>query len=141
MPFVLDPSLAGDTLFVSALPTCDLLLLNDARYPWAVLVPRVNGVSELHELAPAQSAQVIDEVLQVGRAVGDYAGVEKVNVGALGNIVRQLHIHVVGRSTRDPAWPGPVWGHSPRVPYQSGEDQPLVAHLKLALGHLISGRA
>jgi diadenosine tetraphosphate (Ap4A) HIT family hydrolase len=126
--FVLDPRLAADTIKVASLPLCDLLVMNDARYPWAILVPRIEGARELHDLSEADRTQVWAETNQVAGAIGSWAGVEKVNIGALGNVVSQLHVHVVGRHAGDPAWPGPVWGHSPRVAY--GEETGFVDYLK-----------
>jgi diadenosine tetraphosphate (Ap4A) HIT family hydrolase len=117
MSFVLDPRLMADTLSIGRLNLCDVLAMNDVRYPWAILVPRISGARDLHELDEADRNLVWAETNQVALAIADWQGVTKVNIGALGNIVSQLHVHVVGRNISDPAWPGPVWGHSPRVPY------------------------
>ncbi len=117
MDFSLDPRLAADTLFAAQFPLCEVRVMNDARYPWLVAVPRLPGASELFGLTQQEGAQVWAEIQALGALVGDLPRVDKVNIGALGNIVRQLHIHVVGRYEGDPAWPGPVWGHSPPSPY------------------------
>jgi diadenosine tetraphosphate (Ap4A) HIT family hydrolase len=129
MAFALDPRLAGDTINVASLPMCELLIMNDARFPWAILVPRIEGACELHELSATDGAVVWAEVMAVAGAMGGWHGVAKVNVGALGNIVSQLHVHVVGRHAGDPAWPGPVWGHSVRVPYEVGGEEALAQYL------------
>lgn len=121
MPFSLDPQLAADTLFAAQFPLCEVRVMNDARYPWIVAVPRVPGAVELFNLSPQDGQQAWAEIQALGRLVGDLPGVGKVNIGALGNMVRQLHIHIVGRHEGDPAWPGPVWGHSPAKPYSAEE--------------------
>ena len=111
--FVLDARLAADTSFVADWPLCRVLLMEDARYFWLVLVPRRNGVTEITQLSSDERAQLMEETARAGRIIAPI----KLNVGALGNIVPQLHLHVIGRTPGDPAWPGPVWGHSPAEPY------------------------
>jgi diadenosine tetraphosphate (Ap4A) HIT family hydrolase len=123
--FNLDPRLKADTIFVKSLGLSELLIFNDARYPWAILVPRIVGAVELHELSAENYTQVCAEIASVARVIGAFEGVTKVNIGALGNVVSQLHIHLVGRHEGDPAWPGPVWGHSPRVGYADGGEDAL----------------
>jgi diadenosine tetraphosphate (Ap4A) HIT family hydrolase len=115
--FALDPRLAGDTRPVGDLPLCSVLLLDDARFPWLVLVPRRRGASELTDLADEDAATLMGELRVATRVMLALAQPDKVNVGALGNVVPQLHVHVVGRFRSDPAWPGPVWGHGTRQPY------------------------
>ena len=117
MTFKLDSRLEADTLPVGDLALSSVLLLNDARFPWFVLVPRIVGASELTDLSEEQSVQLMQEIRIATRVMLDLAKPDKVNVGALGNIVTQLHVHVVGRFRSDPAWPGPVWGHGTRTPY------------------------
>jgi diadenosine tetraphosphate (Ap4A) HIT family hydrolase len=134
MDFVLDPRLAADTHFVGTLGHSDLLVMDDARYPWAILVPHVVGARELYDLPEAEAAAVWQSVLAISARIAKWGGVDKVNVGALGNVVAQLHIHIIGRATSDPAWPGPVWGHSPRVPYTEG------AHVAFGEAILEAGR-
>ena len=126
MAFSLDPRLEADTLFVAQSRLCDVRLMNDSRYRWLVLVPRVVGAVELFDLTPEDGQQAWKEILALGSLVGGLPGVDKVNIGALGNMVRQLHIHIVGRHVGDPAWPGPVWGHSPATPYSSDEAAALI---------------
>jgi Diadenosine tetraphosphate (Ap4A) hydrolase and other HIT family hydrolases len=116
--FEIDPAFLATSHALGDLELCHARLQDDARYPWIVLIPRVEGARELEDLSREQLAALMDETLLAGRmvrAVG--TGVEKLNVGALGNVTPQLHVHVVGRRDGDPAWPGPVWGHSPAQPY------------------------
>lgn len=108
--FDLDPRLAADTTFIADGPLSQVRLMDDIRFPWLVLVPRVAGISEWIELDGGQQRLLLAEINQVGNLVRAEAGVQKLNIGALGNIVRQLHVHLVGRHEGDPAWPGPVWG-------------------------------
>jgi diadenosine tetraphosphate (Ap4A) HIT family hydrolase len=119
MSFALHPRLEADTHFATDWPLGRVLVMNDARYPWLVLVPRRGGVTELTALVAADRAQLMDEIARAGRLVQTFPGVTKLNIGALGNLVPQLHVHVVGRHSGDPAWPGPVWGHSPGTPYDA----------------------
>lgn len=115
--FQIDPRLAGDTLEVASLTLCQVLLLNDRRYDWLVLVPRRESVTEILDLSPQDQAQLWREVTLVAQVLRDAQPDLKLNIGALGNVVRQLHLHVLLRQEGDPAWPGPVWGHSPREPH------------------------
>ena len=117
MTFQLDSRLAADTIPVGDLALSSVLLLNDARFPWFVLVPRIGGASEVTDLTEEQSVQLMREIRIAARVMMELSRPDKVNVGALGNIVAQLHVHVVGRFRSDPAWPGPVWGHGSRTPY------------------------
>jgi len=116
MTFELHPQLATDTEFASDWPLCRVMLMEDGRYFWLVLVPRRPGVTEITELSPEERVQLIEEAARAGRIIKQ-AGAVKLNIGALGNQVSQLHVHVVGRTPGDPAWPGPVWGHSKPTPY------------------------
>src|SRR6185437_15105861 len=102
-------------------------LMNDARYPWLILVPRRAEVTEITELTAAERTLLMEEMARAGEVVRALPGVAKLNIGALGNLVPQLHIHVVGRRPGDPAWPGPVWGHSPAVPYEMTARDGLIA--------------
>ena len=117
--FKLDPTLERDTVFVCALPRCDVLLMDDARFPWLILVPRLPGIVEPFDLEPADLSAVMREAALAGRTLKSLTQCTKINIGALGNIVRQFHVHVVARSEADPAWPGPVWGFGTRTPYVS----------------------
>ena len=116
MSFELDPRLAAETELVCDWPLCRVLLMEDGRYFWLILVPRRDGVTEITELSPEDRAQLMEEAARAGRIIKQ-AGAAKLNFAALGNLVPQLHLHVVGRDPGDPAWPGTVWGHSRPVPY------------------------
>ena len=115
--FVLDPRLEADTVPIGDLALSSVLLMNDARFPWFILVPRRPDVSELTDLFPEDAAALMREIRLATGVMLDIAKPDKVNVGALGNMVAQLHVHVIGRFRSDPAWPGPVWGHGSRMPY------------------------
>lgn len=114
--FVLAPRLAADTLAVGDLPLCRVLRMNDARYPWLLLVPRRAGMQAIDQLDRAQRLQLMDEIDLASRVLRQHGDAPHINVAALGNIVRQLHVHVVARHAHDPAWPGPVWGHGEPLP-------------------------
>ena len=115
--FQIDPRLAGDTLEVASLTLCQVLLLNDRRYDWLVLVPRRESVTEILDLSPQDQAQLWREVTLVAQVLRSAQPDLKLNIGALGNVVRQLHLHILLRKEGDPAWPGPVWGYSSRESY------------------------
>lgn len=115
-PFALDPRLAADSHLVGKGPLSELLAYDDARYPWFVLVPRRQGAEELVHLSPDELGTLQTESTALLTGLRAAFGIDKLNVGALGNVVRQLHVHHVGRRLGDAAWPGPVWGHSPRQP-------------------------
>jgi diadenosine tetraphosphate (Ap4A) HIT family hydrolase len=108
--FELDPRLAADSVFVADGPLSQVRLMDDTRFPWLLLVPRVRGASEWIELDGSQQRLLLAEINRAGQLLRAEPGVEKLNIGALGNIVRQLHVHLVGRHAGDAAWPGPVWG-------------------------------
>ena len=129
----LDPRLAADSIAIGMLALCEVRLQNDARFPWLVLVPQREGLAELFELSAADRATAIEEISQCGAALRAVTQCLKINVGALGNIVRQLHIHIVARNDGDAAWPGPVWGAGSRVPYSETEMIDLIARLRSAL--------
>jgi diadenosine tetraphosphate (Ap4A) HIT family hydrolase len=129
----LDPRLAADSVRVGKLTLCEVRLQDDARFPWLVLVPQREGAVELFELSASDRAGAMEEIARVSAALHAVTQCLKINVGALGNIVRQLHIHVVARNERDAAWPGPVWGAGTRVPYGETEKADLIARLRSAL--------
>jgi diadenosine tetraphosphate (Ap4A) HIT family hydrolase len=133
MSFALDPRLAADTIAIGDLTLSRLLLMDDARYLWLVLVPRHENLSELFHLEETDRAILMEEIAAVSRALTGFAGVDKINVGALGNIVRQLHIHVVARSIGDAAWPGPVWGAGVAQRYEGQKGRELARDFKAAL--------
>jgi diadenosine tetraphosphate (Ap4A) HIT family hydrolase len=108
--FGINPRLAADSVFIADGPLSQVRLIDDTRFPWLVLVPRVADASEWIDLDGGQQRLLLAELNQVSQLLRAEPGVEKLNIGALGNVVRQLHVHVVGRHAGDPAWPGPVWG-------------------------------
>jgi diadenosine tetraphosphate (Ap4A) HIT family hydrolase len=129
MSFTLHPRLAADTIFVEDWALSRVLLMNDARYRWLVLVPRVADVSEVFDLLPADRATLNDETSRAAQMLKRLTACAKINIGALGNLVPQLHVHIVARNPGDPAWPGPVWGHSAAVPYDDAVRAAFVAEL------------
>ena len=133
VPFILNDSLARDTIHLLELPLCRFLLMNDRRYPWLILVPRYNGLSEIHDLRDKDQSTLISEVTAATRALEKLFQPEKINVAALGNLVSQLHIHVIARFEEDEAWPNPVWGIGKNVIYPKNEVKPLVNQLTTAL--------
>jgi len=131
--FVLDPRLATDTRPVASLPLCDVRLMNDARYPWLILVPRRAGLVEITDLHDDEQAVLWQEVNRAAAALRAVAPCDKLNLGALGNIVRQLHMHVVARVEGDAAWPGPVWGHGQATARDDSQAKLLIAALQRQL--------
>lgn len=115
--FTLHPQLAADCHPVSQIEDILVYLLDDARYPWLVLVPACEGVAEWVDLPPALQDDLHRLTMRCSRDLQELFAPDKINIGALGNLVPQLHVHVVARFKNDPAWPGPVWGHSPAAPY------------------------
>jgi diadenosine tetraphosphate (Ap4A) HIT family hydrolase len=115
--FKLHPQLAQDTVSVATSGLCQVLLMNDARFPWLILVPQRSGLRELHDLPAGERTQLMEEITVTSQALESCHAPDKINVGALGNLVEQLHIHVIARNRNDDAWPGPVWGQGTPVPY------------------------
>ncbi len=120
--FAIDPAFLAGSRTLASLGLCEARLQDDARWPWIVLLPRRAGLSELEDLEAPERAQLMDEIVLAGeavRAMGEALGrsVEKLNVGALGNVTPQLHVHVLGRRRDDVVWPGPVWGVGAARPY------------------------
>lgn len=134
MSFTLHPQLAADTKQVCKLELSDILLMNDARYLWCIVVPRLDGLRDLHEVPQANKAQLLAEIDRVSVTLQALSGAYKMNVAALGNMVEQLHVHVIARHQSDAAWPGPVWGVGSAEPYDEGAAQTLVQQLRDKLG-------
>jgi diadenosine tetraphosphate (Ap4A) HIT family hydrolase len=128
--FQLDPRLAADTLPLARLDLCDVRLMNDSRFAWLVLVPQREGLVEIADLTPSERTLLWHEVDRAGAALRAVAPCDKLNLGALGNIVRQLHVHVVARRHGDAAWPGPVWGSGAAAAYAAASLDALVRKLK-----------
>ncbi|SFO96614.1 HIT family protein [Pseudomonas borbori] len=129
--FVLDSRLQQDTLPVGDFPLCRLLLMNDANYPWFILVPRREEVSELFQLDGLDQQALWQEATMLAETLKDAFGADKMNIATLGNVVSQLHVHVIARRRDDPAWPAPVWGRLPAQPY--GDEQVLAIKDRLRL--------
>ena len=125
MSFVLHPQLANDTFFITDLPLCRVLLMNESRYPWLILVPRRAEIREIYELTPEDRRQFWQESDQVSRALVALFQPDKLNISALGNVVPQLHIHHIASFTQDEAWPTPVLGRFSPKPYTTQAVQDL----------------
>lgn len=131
--FVLHPRLQADTRLVAEWPLSQLLLMNDARYPWFILVPRRAAITEIYQLCEQDQRQLWQESARLGSAaMAAFAG-DKLNVAALGNLVPQLHLHHVVRYQQDPAWPAPVWGQGEPRPYSTDEQDAVIARLMEAV--------
>ncbi|MBI1363554.1 MAG: HIT domain-containing protein [Proteobacteria bacterium] len=115
--FALHPQLQADTFPVTDLQLCRVLLMNDCNYPWVILVPRKDNIREIHQLDGAERQTLMDEMSNVAQKLEHAFSAKKMNVAALGNMVPQLHVHVVARFEEDPAWPTPIWGKVPAKPY------------------------
>jgi diadenosine tetraphosphate (Ap4A) HIT family hydrolase len=132
-PFELDIRLASDTVVVGDLTLCRVLLMRDSRYAWLVLVPRRADKVEVSDLPDDEQALLWREVGTAGAALRAIVPCDKLNIGALGNIVRQLHVHIVARREGDAAWPGPVWGFGKAEAYAEGDAERLVGAIRQAL--------
>ncbi|MBU3022603.1 HIT domain-containing protein [Aestuariibacter sp. A3R04] len=130
--FELDARLNNDTVFITDLPLCRVLLMNDSQFPWVILVPRVAGATEFTDLDEKQMTQYTFESLLCSEILSVLYKPDKMNIAALGNIVKQLHIHHVVRFDCDVAWPAPVWGRQPAVPYEPAILDEHVSRLKQA---------
>ncbi len=133
--FVLDTRLAKDTLDVTDLPLCTVRLMDNKRFPWVVLVPRLEDAVEWIDLDRAQQHQLSDEIAVVSHIFKALVTPDKLNIGALGNMVPQLHVHVIARYKGDPAWPNPVWGTGGEA-YSAEEARRFIYDLKSALDSL-----
>ncbi|MBI1201996.1 MAG: HIT domain-containing protein [Rhodopseudomonas sp.] len=131
--FALDPQLAVDTVFVGDLALCRVLLVKDANYPWILLVPRRPNVTEMIDLPDHEQIQLAGEVAVASRALRAITGCEKLNIASLGNVVSQLHIHVIGRRPGDKAWPKAVWGAALPTVYDPNQRDELATALRHAL--------
>ena len=121
MGFEAAPAFEAGSVAAAEWPLCHVRLQDDARFPWLILIPRVEGAVELADLSAEQRAALMEETVRAGDLVRRLGPVEKLNVGAIGNVTSQLHVHVVGRRRDDGLWPDPVWGRGPAVPYDPAE--------------------
>ena len=133
MSFQLHPTLEADTHLIGAIDDCQVLLMDDARFPWLILVPQASDVRELYELSGQQQQQTYRAIIRTSKALAQYTHADKMNVAALGNQVPQLHIHIIARYQTDTAWPGPVWGVGQVERYSKIELERRLDSLVLAL--------
>lgn len=129
MDLILHPKLAQDCFVVGRFDLSALLLMNDARYPWFILVPQRENISEIHHLSGALQQQLMSESSALSSAMEAAFSADKINIAALGNIVPQLHIHHIARYRTDATWPAPVWGKLPSISYADGEQQAVMRRL------------
>lgn len=136
MSYSLHPQLAANTAAVGQLTLCEIRLMNDSQYPWLILVPQVADISEPYQLSESQQQLLQAESSAVGEAIMTLFAGDKLNIGALGNMVPQLHVHHVVRFVGDPAWPRPVWAVKPPVRYADAVLQATLEQLQLKLAEL-----
>ena len=132
---ILHPQLEKDCFVVGRFPLCALLLINDANYPWFILVPQREGVTEIHQLSEEDQQQLIRESSQLATVIEKEFSADKINIAALGNMVPQLHIHHIVRYKTDPAWPAPVWGKCPVVPYSEADVERIAGKIQSLFGN------
>ena len=135
--FELHPRLVKDTYAVANLNLCKLLLMNDSNYPWFILVPRIKNISELFELTKVDRQSLNNEVDVLSRRLSLHFNAKKMNVAAMGNIVPQLHIHVIVRKETDAAWPNPIWNKVDIAPYKKNISEVLIKDIKIIIDDLI----
>jgi diadenosine tetraphosphate (Ap4A) HIT family hydrolase len=126
----LHSQLKKDTIDIGDLPLCRVLVIKDAHYPWLLLVPRRPDIVEIIDLGDVEQAQLMTEISRVSRALKDITRCDKLNIAALGNMVPQLHVHLIARRTGDAAWPRPVWGVMPPLPHDAEEVQSFIGALR-----------
>jgi diadenosine tetraphosphate (Ap4A) HIT family hydrolase len=131
--FTLDPRLQADTYRIGDLPFTRVLLMDDARFPWVILVPRIGGLRELTDLSQDDQHRLLDDIDRVAHVLHAIEKPDKLNIAMLGNVVAQLHVHVIARFAHDAAWPKPVWGIGERVAYAGHELQRYAEELAAAL--------
>jgi diadenosine tetraphosphate (Ap4A) HIT family hydrolase len=130
--FTLHQKLQKDTVEIIPLTLSRVLFMNDSSFPWIILVPEREGIHEIHELGIGDRSLLIEEIAAASEIIGDLFSPDRVNVGVLGNIVPQLHVHIIGRFRTDRAWPGPVWGTGPAKPYAEEELDAVSGRIKKA---------
>ena len=134
--FTLHPRLAADTIEIGDLPVCKVLLMNDQQFPWLILVPRRASITELYQLESNDLLKTQEESLLISQLIMQHFNGEKLNTGAIGNLVPQLHLHHIVRFHSDPIWPKPVWGNIEGSPYNAAQ----IKDLKNDLQHLIKAK-
>ena len=136
--YQLHPQLAADTITLGQSALCDILLMNNSQFPWLILVPRRQGVTELYQLSATDQLTLSSEISKLGKALMQHFCGDKLNLGALGNLVAQLHVHLIVRNRDDPVWPQPVWGNVAASPYPSEQIKTIVPQLQVLLTENIS---
>ena len=126
----LHPQLQKDTIDIGDLALCKVLVIKDANYPWLLLVPRRADAAEIIDLDEVEQAQMMTEISRVARALKEVTSCDKLNIAALGNMVPQLHVHIIARRTSDAAWPRPVWGVVGAIPHDAQEVQTFISALR-----------
>lgn len=137
MTFELHRVLSNDCIVIGSLPLSMLLLMNDCRYPWFILVPQRPMMTEVFQLSASDQQQLWHESALLAKNMQQEYDAHKINLGALGNVVSQLHVHHIARFTDDPAWPAPVWGHSPAIPYEGQQVNEQIARAVHWFGDLL----
>ena len=132
--FELDARLENDSEPFLWLGLCELRIMNDSRWPWLLLVPQRSGITEIHDLTPLDQTMLTFEMNMVSQALKQVTGCHKINVAALGNVVPQLHVHIVARNENDAGWPRPIWGFGQKEPWRREDLHSFANNLKLALG-------
>jgi len=130
---ILHPQLEKDCFVVGQFPLCAVLLMNDSNYPWFILVPQREGITEIHQLSEQDQQQLMKESSQLAACIETEFKADKINIAALGNVVPQLHIHHIVRYKSDPAWPAPVWGEFPAIPYTASDADQLSERMRFLL--------
>ncbi len=133
-PFVLDPRLAAESTPLGELALCQVLLMDDARFPWVLLVPKRAGLVEIIDLGAGDLQRLMEEIATASGVLEAATSPYKLNVAALGNVVRQLHLHIIARFENDAAWPSPVWGNGERVPYLPVQRAEFAGKLRAGFG-------
>lgn len=134
MTFILNPKLLESSITIAELELSTLLLKNDSTYPWLVLVPRIENISEIHQLSNKAQQLLMHEINTISLITQKYFNPQKINIGALGNIVAQLHIHLIARFTDDPTWPHSVWQPNQKaIPYSMQQSELIVSDIKSLL--------
>lgn len=133
MYFTLDPRLEQSSFFVTDLPLCQVRLSHDSRYPWLILIPRITNISEVFDLTVQQQQDLWTETTAIAKVLHQQTSPHKINIATLGNVVAQLHVHVVARFTHDFAWPQPIWGRGDPIPYDDQITRKLIDQYRKAI--------
>ena len=131
--FTLHPVLATDTVEIVTSSLSLIRLMNDCNYPWVILIPARPGITGIHQLQPGDAVVLTQEISRISAVLENLYAPDRINVAALGNVVPQLHVHIIARFENDPTWPGPVWGNAPRKEYNDEKLLQTVSAIKQAL--------